>query len=249
MESIRIICSKCGYEQKENANFCPKCGAYLKEEIPGTQANYLALIIVYFIIRAIFAGLYTFTELFDNTLESLIVVEVIDIILALLFASFNIRGLLPLYKTGILRLKTALLLIALSLAFALAIYHLVSLINQWFFEVDYSYVLILKQYDVPVYIVLVFTALLAPVFEELACRGFLFNYLLRLTTAKNTIVITGFLFAIIHISFFSMLWIFPFGIFLGYLRNKYNTLWYPMLIHFVHNTVVTILEYYEISFI
>ncbi len=173
----------------------------------------------------------------------------IDIILALLFASFNIRGLLPLYKTGILRLKTALLLIALSLAFALAIYHLVSLINQWFFEVDYSYVLILKQYDVPVYIVLVFTALLAPVFEELACRGFLFNYLLRLTTAKNTIVITGFLFAIIHISFFSMLWIFPFGIFLGYLRNKYNTLWYPMLIHFVHNTVVTILEYYEISFI
>ena len=85
------------------------------------------------------------------------------------------------------------------------------------------------------------------VFEELAFRGYLYNQLRKVTSDKNTIIATAFLFALIHFSFLSLIWIFPFGLLLGYFRKKYNTLWLGMIIHFIHNFIVLMLDYYFYS--
>jgi membrane protease YdiL (CAAX protease family) len=93
-----------------------------------------------------------------------------------------------------------------------------------------------------------FIAILPPIFEELAFRGYLFNLLKRVTNARNTIIATSFLFALVHFSFISIIWIFPFGLLLGYLRNKYNTLWLGMIIHFIHNLIVFLLDYFVFNY-
>ena len=89
-----------------------------------------------------------------------------------------------------------------------------------------------------------FIAITPPVFEELAYRGFLFNQLEKVTSPQTTIILTAFIFALVHFSIISLLWIFPFGLLLGYLRYKYNTLWLGIVIHFIHNLIVLSLDYY-----
>tara|TARA_Y100000780_G_C13561857_1_gene369410 strand:- start:355 stop:666 length:312 start_codon:yes stop_codon:yes gene_type:complete len=91
---------------------------------------------------------------------------------------------------------------------------------------------------------ILFIAITPPIFEELAFRGFLFNQLQKVVSERVTIIATAFIFALVHFSFISLLWIFPFGIVLGYLRSKYNTLWYGIIIHFIHNFLVLMMDYY-----
>jgi len=84
----------------------------------------------------------------------------------------------------------------------------------------------------------IFVAFIPAIFEELAFRGYLFNQLSQVLTPQTTILVSSFLFALMHLSVFSLLWILPFGIVLGYLRNKYNTLWLGIIIHFIHNSIM-----------
>ena len=102
---------------------------------------------------------------------------------------------------------------------------------------EYSY------YNNSLFWAIIFTAILPPVFEELAFRGFLFNQMRKVSSIQVTIIATSFIFALVHFSFISFLWIFPFGIFLGYLRQRYQTLWLPMIVHFIHNFLVLMLDY------
>ena len=47
----------------------------------------------------------------------------------------------------------------------------------------------------------------------------------------------------IHLSIISLLWLVPLGLVLGFLRGKYNTLWYGMVAHFTYNFAITIFEF------
>jgi membrane protease YdiL (CAAX protease family) len=87
-----------------------------------------------------------------------------------------------------------------------------------------------------------FIVILPPIFEELAFRGFLFNQLQKVTSQNVTIVATAFIFALVHFSFISFIWIFPFGLVLGYLRSRYNTLWLGIIIHFIHNLSIVLID-------
>ena len=84
----------------------------------------------------------------------------------------------------------------------------------------------------------IFIAFVPALFEELGFRGYLFNQMLKIASPTITIIVTGFLFALMHMSFISMIWLVPFGIFLGYLRLKYNVIWLGMIVHFIHNAIV-----------
>ena len=112
-----------------------------------------------------------------------------------------------------------------------------------------SNLFLISQYDYEAYTntffwVLIFYTVIPPIFEELAFRGFLFNQLRTIVSPSVTILATAFIFALIHFSWISIVWIFPFGIVLGYLRHRYNTLWLGMIIHFIHNLLVVLLDYY-----
>jgi membrane protease YdiL (CAAX protease family) len=88
-------------------------------------------------------------------------------------------------------------------------------------------------------------AMLPAFFEELAFRGVLFNYCNTFLDERLVVAVTAFLFAIMHLSLISMVWLIPFGFFIGYLRQRYQTLWYGIVFHFVFNLTACAVDLYR----
>jgi membrane protease YdiL (CAAX protease family) len=88
---------------------------------------------------------------------------------------------------------------------------------------------------------LIFYATLPAIFEEIFFRGLIFDKLKLIYSVKNSIIISSILFYLIHLvfgTFLSFLYIIPLGLFLGYLRNRYNNLIYPIVCHFFYNFII-----------
>ena len=90
-----------------------------------------------------------------------------------------------------------------------------------------------------------FVAVMPALFEELGYRGFLLQKLLQVVDKRQAIFISAFMFSIMHISFISLFWLFPFALFLAYIRFKENTLWYGVVFHFTFNLTVCLSELYH----
>lgn len=83
-------------------------------------------------------------------------------------------------------------------------------------------------------------ALVAPVAEEVLFRGFLFVGLRHSWLGSSgAIVATSFLWTIIHLQydFFDKLLIFVLGLYLGWLRSRFNSILPPIFIHVVVNII------------
>lgn len=104
--------------------------------------------------------------------------------------------------------------------------------------------LLIADAPYPLLTTLVLTALFPALFEELSFRGFLFQYLQKMGGEKAAIWLSSFLFAIAHFSLLSLFWLFPFGLILAHFRLKYQTLFYGIIGHFLHNFTVILIEYY-----
>ena len=82
-------------------------------------------------------------------------------------------------------------------------------------------------------------------FEELAFRGVMYNLLSDFLKERLVIIVTAFMFAVIHLNLLSLLWLIPFGIFVGVLRKLYNTIWYGVIFHFVFNLITVLFDLYR----
>ena len=82
-----------------------------------------------------------------------------------------------------------------------------------------------------------FGMLAAPIVEELLFRGFL-QSAVRITCNKlQTVLISGFVFALIHWNAHVFLQIFILGLLLAYLFEKTGSLVAPITVHICHNTI------------
>jgi membrane protease YdiL (CAAX protease family) len=80
------------------------------------------------------------------------------------------------------------------------------------------------------------------IFEELAFRGVMYNHLEKVMDIKAVFIVTGMLFAILHISFVSIVWLLPFGILTAWMRKKSGHLWYGIAFHFFFNLTYVLTE-------
>jgi uncharacterized protein len=76
----------------------------------------------------------------------------------------------------------------------------------------------------------------APIFEEIMFRGFLLPSLTRYTSVNGAIVISGFIFAIAHLSLSEVLPLATLGIILGFVYTRSRNLFAPMLLHCLWNS-------------
>ncbi|MEL6495186.1 MAG: CPBP family glutamic-type intramembrane protease [Cyanobacteria bacterium J06623_7] len=76
----------------------------------------------------------------------------------------------------------------------------------------------------------------APVFEEIMFRGFLLPSLTRYTSINGAIIISGFIFAIAHLSLSEVLPLATLGIILGFVYTRSRNLLAPMLLHCLWNS-------------
>ncbi|PIF61148.1 CPBP family intramembrane glutamic endopeptidase [Flavobacterium sp. 11] len=137
-------------------------------------------------------------------------------------------------------LKKAFVIALVSLIFALLISnfqeYIFNLVNR---KLPNDYGIYLSDYKI--LFGLIFYATLPAVFEEIFFRGLIFDKLKLIYSVKNTIIISSILFYLMHLiygTFISILYVLPLGFFLGYLRNRYNNLIYPIASHFFYNFIV-----------
>ena len=83
----------------------------------------------------------------------------------------------------------------------------------------------------------------APIVEELLFRGFLFSQLKTTKLGINgSIILTSLIWTSIHLQYdlFLLIPIFLIGLLLGYLMQKYNSLYLVIIVHAVHNLQATL---------
>jgi uncharacterized protein len=164
----------------------------------------------------------------------------------LVFVIIERREIKGLLKFSTIRLKILLPVLFISILYSLAVnvsvtYINVSVLNE---GID-RYYPIFQNSAYPLLFSILSIAVQPAIFEELAFRGFVFSNLNKVSSAGTAIFISAFMFGIIHMSTISLLWIIPLGMFYAYLRNKYNTLWYGIMAHFIHNLTVVLLELHQ----
>lgn len=90
--------------------------------------------------------------------------------------------------------------------------------------------------------------IMAPIFEELLFRGVLLDALCRTSIGiHGSVLITSLLFAVVHLQYdwTVLIAILLLGMILGYSRLYSQSLYVPILLHFVNNTLTFVLSYYE----
>ena len=91
--------------------------------------------------------------------------------------------------------------------------------------------------------------LLGPLFEELLFRGFLFKGLENSIGGFSAIILSSILFSIPHLQYSIVVVlciVFPMALFLGYVRLKTQSLFLPIIFHWINNFMTLILVHYQI---
>ncbi len=93
---------------------------------------------------------------------------------------------------------------------------------------------------------LLMIAVIAAVGEELIFRGLIQRLMTQMIrNAHLAILITALLFSAFHFQFFSFLPRFVLGLILGYMMYYGQSIWYPILAHFVNNAMGVIYYYFN----
>ena len=118
---------------------------------------------------------------------------------------------------------------------------LISLINQqiWHGQGGSNpllYLALQAQDKLALSIFFITASIAAPVFEEIMFRGFLLPSLTRYLSVSTSIIISGFLFAIAHLSLSEVLPLATLGIILGVVYTRSRNILAPMLLHSLWNS-------------
>ena len=118
---------------------------------------------------------------------------------------------------------------------------LVSLINQQIWNGQGGsnpllYLALQAQDKVALLIFFVTASIAAPVFEEIMFRGFLLPSLTRYLSVSTSIILSGFIFAIAHLSLSEVLPLTTLGIILGTVYTRSRNILAPMLLHSLWNS-------------
>jgi membrane protease YdiL (CAAX protease family) len=163
----------------------------------------------------------------------------------LLYAAVNFRSIKPLLRFRnftFARLTGCILLAAIA---SVAINIIVSKLNISFFATDAGYYNRYSIYSMPALVMIYSIAIYPAIFEELAFRGVIYNYLKKILDERLVVIVTGFMFAIVHLSLISLFWLVPFGIFAGAMRKRFGTILYGIIFHFIFNLIAVLFDLYK----
>jgi membrane protease YdiL (CAAX protease family) len=230
---VTAACTSCGQPLKPGAAFCAQCGA---QQVVAPPRGGLRLAI----------GMYL--ALLAAQLVALIYVRITDQQLtAIWIASIGITGVtlvcavthLDLFadayrRTGWSWGPYALVIVAAPVIVALVWGYVSGLERLFGPQLDelaplrgHPTALIVLMIGIP------------PVIEELAFRGIMFGALLRAQfSPRETVLLTAFAFALLHLSIPSLVTHVPLGLYFGWLRQRSGSLWPGMLAHACHNAGV-----------
>jgi uncharacterized protein len=136
------------------------------------------------------------------------------------------------------------LYISIALTMSLLVTYSVTWVNETLFKQRLLYYTAFAHLKYGEVLMICSMAVVPALVEEFGFRAYLLNMLCKVVDEKQAIIISAFLFSIIHLSFISLYWLIPFSLFLGYLFVKEKTVWYGVAVHFAFNLTACILELY-----
>lgn len=239
-------CDACNEKVKSYHRYCYNCGEYL-----GTNGATISVFnnsslqgaFIFFMIYLFVCLSVQFTGWFNNY-NKLFWVEIFLAALTLFFAARNFNAIKPLLHFRNFNFVRLIGCISLALTSSLIVNIIISKFNFSFFGTDTSYYALYSGYSMPVTLMIYSIAIYPAIIEELAFRGVLYNYLNTILNERLVIIVTGFMFGIMHLSFISLFWLVPFGILVGIMRSRFGTLWYGVIFHFTFNLVAVFFDLY-----
>lgn len=238
-EEIQPFCRECSNTVIVTDRYCNQCGAYLRAEeetINIFNNTYLRYVFYFYFLYLFICLLIKYTHAFPSYQE-LFWVELVLAAITLVFVWGNWSEMKTLLIFNNFKWHTLLLVVGLGIISSSLVNYAVMELNTSFFHSEVNYYKVFKRYSFPTAMMIYSIALLPAIFEELTFRGVMYNYCRKFLDEKLVVIVTAFLFAMMHLSFISLIWLIPFGIYLGHLRKKYNTIWYGIVFHFIFNLV------------
>jgi uncharacterized protein len=241
----QIYCPECNNPIRINAKFCHKCGKKFKRQHLSTGADFntnLTLVFGYYFSSLAFIVFLKVSD-FQTGVITALISDIIFACITLGFVFHNFKEIKPLFSFKNISLKIILMLVGAELIFAFGVNSLTGFINESILNVeDPRYYYLYLDSSSPLLFTLISVAVMPGVFEELGFRGVVFNHLSKITGPQSVIIVSSALFAVIHLSVISLIWILPLGLLFAYFRNKYNTLWYGIIGHTLYNAFIVLIE-------
>jgi hypothetical protein len=243
------VCKACGKRISWAARFCPGCGARhvsLAERRARTRREagrwrlVKGCVVFYMIYLASIVPLFWVPE--EHLATGMLVVSLLDAALVIAYwrtSGFEFRPLVrlagPALKWTAVALAALLPILAVNYAYHS---HLLEL-----FDVDAPE--IIDPFELAGYafwVVVVEVCVMPAVWEEIAFRGLIQGKLSKAVGEREALVMTAVLFTIIHRSVISAPYLLALGLVLGGLRRRSGSLVPGMVLHFLHNLGVVVLE-------
>lgn len=95
------------------------------------------------------------------------------------------------------------------------------------------------------YLSLLVTALLPAVFEELLFRGVIFNSFHKKYNVITAVIVSALIFGIYHMNWIQGIFAFLLGLMLAYVYFKTNSLFVPIILHFINNAIAVLVNHFE----
>lgn len=228
--------------------FCGYCG---KEILSSENTNSaevfsrLAPTLLYYFITLILLAIYKFTEVFPQGLDGLLIVSGLDIIFVFVFWLNNFAEVGSLFRLRGLSLRVMMLTVAGAIIGSAVVSVIADFINHSIQDDVFYNTFYFAETSNPLLFATFLIAVQPAIFEEIAFRGFLFNNLKEIAGDNSAVYISAFIFGIMHLAFISLIWLIPIGLAFGFLRSRYNTIWYGIVGHFVYNFSITLYEFWN----
>jgi membrane protease YdiL (CAAX protease family) len=241
-------CSNCNEPVHEGNRFCSHCGYAIdeiSEESTKEKWNAIRQTALFFAIHAVACCTFSFVNYFKTFTWS-IVFDVFLAIIAVVFFAINwskLKDILLWHNFSVFKL---LGYCCLAMMVSFVVSFIVGWLNRSLFSTSFSYYAFYAPHRHSITLAVFFVAAMPGLFEELGYRGFLLGKLMLVTDKKQAIIISSFIFAIMHRSFISLFWLLPFALLIGRIRVKENTLWYGVCMHFCFNLTVVMLEIMQV---
>lgn len=244
--STFLVCWNCKNLQSKDYNFCGSCGKQNqliysnRQQVKKVEDSNLKYLSYYTLVILIFIFATTFLK---TSIWTLGLMTVFFAFADLTFAFLQPK-VFQLINFKNIRLSVVMFSILFFVFSGILVSWLMTELNYSLFDDNYLLLDDFVGLEYPLFWAIIIYGIFPAFFEELAFRGFVFTNIEKIRGRKAAIIGSTFLFALVHLSLFSLLWIIPFALVIAYLRIKHNTLVYGMIGHFSHNTTTILLEYF-----
>ena len=242
------VCVVCTSDIDDTCRYCSHCGAIQSQKVvTDTDHSWSTLkqAAIFYSWEVVSCCFFTFYKDIQ-TLLGLVIFNLFTALVTGYFVKLNLTNLKASLLWRHFELKKLLIYGVIAITAAIFVHYATGWLNLNIFYTDNSYYPFFKPHRYGAALMVLFTAILPALFEELAYRGYLLQTLSEVMDGQQAIFITSVLFALVHLSFLSLVWLIPFALWLGIIALKEKTIWYGVAIHFLFNLTACMFEIFAL---